>query len=518
MNETLEHHGILGMKWGVRRYQNKDGTLTEEGKEHRAEASKESDKLDEETRAANKKVQDISGELMTSTDHTKARAQQAAITGLNALKTTGLRDVNDPDDISEQMWFLYEDQTIGLPQIADLANKGYSEEKIKSIVSEGVDAFKKSSYWPYAESPFDSSGLWCLYEGSSGDGSFPREYVKACVDYVKSKEDETRHSDTSSDELQHHGILGMKWGVRRYQNKDGSLTPAGRKRYGDDTPDGNKSSGNTADATPRTPAKPASEMTDQELNQALNRLRMEQQYNEMTGAKSQNNYQNQKDYLNPPSNTGALSNAELQSYITRLELEKRYSTLTAPPPKKVGWGEKFVKETLPAVAMEVAREYTKSAFKKMLGLSGDNNDGGNNQKNNDNGGKKKDDGALNKIRERLDRNEKQMSALERAIVPANKQKSESKSLTKSQSSFADGLIKSMESSTSYKEHRNSITNAARDAANAAREKKKQREQLQKRLAGYRSDREKARAADQDRYTRAATDNSDYYRSMWTYGM
>lgn len=42
------------------------------------------------------------------------------------------------------------------------------------------------------------------------------------------------------DVLYHHGIKGQKWGVRRFQKKDGSLTPAGRKRYDDDGPNQKK--------------------------------------------------------------------------------------------------------------------------------------------------------------------------------------------------------------------------------------------------------------------------------------
>ena len=34
--------------------------------------------------------------------------------------------------------------------------------------------------------------------------------------------------------IEHHGILGQRWGVRRYQNEDGTLTPAGKDRYRED--------------------------------------------------------------------------------------------------------------------------------------------------------------------------------------------------------------------------------------------------------------------------------------------
>ena len=37
--------------------------------------------------------------------------------------------------------------------------------------------------------------------------------------------------------LAHHGIKGQRWGIRRFQREDGSLTFAGRKRYNDDTSD-----------------------------------------------------------------------------------------------------------------------------------------------------------------------------------------------------------------------------------------------------------------------------------------
>ena len=78
-------------------------------------------------------------------------------------------------------------------------------------------------------------------------------------------------------EIYHSGVKGMKWGVRRYQNKDGSLTPAGKKRYSSDDP---------KTKIEQKPAKPkkrqAKDMTDEELRKEINRLQMEQQYKQLT--------------------------------------------------------------------------------------------------------------------------------------------------------------------------------------------------------------------------------------------
>ena len=79
--------------------------------------------------------------------------------------------------------------------------------------------------------------------------------------------------------LEHHGIIGMKWGVRRYQNKDGTLTNAGKMRYSTDGDAGSPAPNSVTGKKTDTSSKSVSEMSDEELRTRLNRINMEDQYN-----------------------------------------------------------------------------------------------------------------------------------------------------------------------------------------------------------------------------------------------
>lgn len=87
-----------------------------------------------------------------------------------------------------------------------------------------------------------------------------------------------------SDDLYHSGVKGQKWGIRRYQNEDGTLTALGKIHYG--AQKAGQAIGRVAKRVydkkvEKHKTKHPEKMTDTELRDRINRIKMENEYREM---------------------------------------------------------------------------------------------------------------------------------------------------------------------------------------------------------------------------------------------
>ena len=172
-------------------------------------------------------------------------------------------------------------------------------------------------------------------------------------------------------ELMHYGVLGMKWGVRRYQNRDGTLTSSGKKKA-------LKLQNNYTELIRNHKYRDSNgNLTYAGRKKAL---KLQTEYSDITGKKRLVAFSNKNTNTNNTASKAKtkkiseMSNAEIQAKIDRIRLENTLRDLT---PKQVSKGEKFVnglKDASVSILKErgtkIAGDMFEKKMREALGLSG----------------------------------------------------------------------------------------------------------------------------------------------------
>ena len=146
-------------------------------------------------------------------------------------------------------------------------------------------------------------------------------------------------------ELYHHGILGQKWGVRRYQNKDGTLTDAGKKRYDRDIRENlAKKKDSRIDTSNPDPKRWAKEDLERS-KKAVDLVNKANDFERTTRPKS----------TRPRMDLSKMSDKELRDRINRELLEKQYNQLFAEEQEPtISKGRKYASAILSAAGSVLA--------------------------------------------------------------------------------------------------------------------------------------------------------------------
>ena len=170
-------------------------------------------------------------------------------------------------------------------------------------------------------------------------------------------------------EFLHYGVEGMKWGIRRYQNDDGSLTPLGRTRYGGKAvKEYNKATSASLRGKDKKALKHAKKFV--EIDKKLENPKADKLAEELERRTAYSNKGTKK--------TRMMSDDEITSKINRMKVENEYNKLVKsnrqnPDVERTkeaakSTAEKIGKTTVAALGTSLAVYFGSRAIAKGLGV------------------------------------------------------------------------------------------------------------------------------------------------------